>query len=75
MRLPRLTYVYTVDIYLKGGAVLRKDFTDFKWKYSGSEITNLNWRSLPGDSFFVAIDQIAAISKISERRRIIFRER
>jgi len=74
MRLPRLTRIHTVDIYLKGGAVIRKDFTQLSWKAEAEGITNLKWTCGDGMNFVVVLDEIASINVVSSRVRIRVRD-
>jgi hypothetical protein len=74
MKLPRLTKIFTVDIYLKSGAVQRKEFLEFSWKYTGDEgITSLKWKTADGSSWSVRLDSIDSINVISHRTRIRLR--
>ena len=73
MRLPRLTNIHTVELFLKGGAVVCKEFTDFSWKYNGNGVTSLKWKTADGSPFYIDLDSIASISVVS--RRVRFRLR
>jgi hypothetical protein len=74
MKLPRLTKIFTVDIYLKSGTVQRKEFLEFSWKYTGDEgITSLKWKTADGNHWFIDLNSIASINVISYRTRIRLR--
>ncbi len=74
MRLPRLTNIYIVDIYLKSGAVQRKEFLEFGWKYNGDDgITSLKWKTADGNSWFVCLGEISSINVVAQYTRIRLR--
>jgi hypothetical protein len=73
MRLPRLTRIDTADIYLKGGAVLRRDFIKFSVKYSGDVITGLTWNTDDAKMFYVTMSDISGVQGVRSRYRIRFR--
>ena len=73
MKLPRLTRIDTAAIYLKGGAVLRRDFRKFTVKWSGDVLTNLKWVTDDDKMFYVTMADISAIEGVRTRYRIRFR--
>jgi hypothetical protein len=73
MRLPRLTRINTIDIYLKGGAILRRDFIKFNIKYSGDIINGLTWNTDDDRMFYVTMSDISAVQTVRNRYRIRFR--
>jgi hypothetical protein len=73
MRLPRLTRIYTIDIYLKGGAVLRRDFRKFVIKFEGDDITGVTWNTDDDKMFYVTMADISAVECVRNRYRFRFR--
>jgi hypothetical protein len=73
MRLPHLTLVQTIDIYLKGGAILRRDFIKFSVKYSGDVITGLTWNTDDSEMFYVTMSDISGVQGVRSRYKIRFR--
>jgi len=71
MRWPRWKKVYTVRFYMTGGSMFDKEFTEFKWKTTGTEITKLTWVCPSDPMFFVDISNIISLQRMSYRRKWI----
>jgi hypothetical protein len=74
MKLPRITKVSTVEIYLKSGSKVRCDFRTFRYVMDDGTIASLRWQEDSKNcAFFVTLSEIACIVTVRTRRRIRFR--
>jgi hypothetical protein len=73
MKLPRLTCIYTVNIYLKGGTIVQRDFRNFKITYNVDVITSLKWTTDDSSMFYVSLCDISCAQIVRSRYRFRFR--
>jgi hypothetical protein len=75
MKLPRRTEIFTVQLTMRGGAVIEKDFFEFAWTYNnGGGISELTWREVQG-TFWVDITEISAINVVGSQTQLLWREK
>lgn len=75
MKIPFLQRVNTVDVHLKGGTVIRKDFLKFNWQYNGDDgIISLKWQTADGTPCFVNINSIEGIVVVKSKIRFRLRK-